>query len=221
MSEPVTIVVVDDHPLFREGVVRTLGEEADFEVLAEGGSAEEAVNLAREHLPDVILLDVSMPGGGLEAARAIAAACPVVRVAMLTVAEDEEIVYEALKAGARGYVLKGVAGEELKRVIRDIHAGDAYITPSLATTLLLDADRRARKASVRPGAELLEELTARERDILTELANGASNKQIAHRLGLSEKTVKHHMTNILQKLQVRNRVEAALIAQRAAGGVPG
>ncbi len=212
----INIVVVDDHPLFREGVVRTLSADDRFEVVAEGGSADEALELAQEYLPDIMLLDVSMPGGGIQAAQRVASACPICKVVMLTVAEDEEVVYSALKAGARGYVLKGVSGTDLTRILYNIQAGDAYITPSLATTLLVDMKNRDAPASAPSGTDRLDDLTPRERDILEELSRGASNKQIAATLSLSEKTVKHHMTNILQKLHVRNRVEAALIAQRAA-----
>jgi len=209
----INIVVVDDHPLFRDGVVRTLNADPNFNVVAEGAGADDALELARKYLPDIILLDVSMPGGGVEAAQRVAVSCPIVKVVMLTVSEDEEIVYSALKAGARGYVLKGVSGSELTRILSNVNLGDAYITPSLATTLLVDMNREAEPAV--SGARL-DDLTRRERQILEQLASGASNKEIADTFFLSEKTIKHHMTNILQKLQVRNRVEAALIAQRAA-----
>ena len=210
----ISLVVIDDHPLLREGVVTTLGSQPDMDVLAEGGSADEALALAREHLPDVILLDVSMPGGGIRAASDISRACPIVKMVMLTVSEDEEDVLNAFKAGASGYVLKGVAGRELADIVRSVFAGQNYITPVLAASLLQDADRRAERAAHDP----LESLTQREREILQELSKGASNKAIASALNLSEKTVKHHMTNILQKLQVRNRVEAAILAQKAASG---
>jgi len=133
-------------------------------------------------------------------------------VVMLTVAEDSDTVHDALAAGARGYVLKGVSGIELVRILRNIHAGDAYITPALAATLLQASAQPSEKPA--PFATL----TVREREILERLAEGESNKQIAARLCMAERTVKHHMTNILQKLQVRNRVEAALIAQKAALG---
>lgn len=207
----ISIVVIDDHPLLREGVVRTLGAQPDMHVVAEGADAGDALRLAREHLPDVVLLDVSMPGGGLKAAADIATACPIVKIVMLTVSEDEEDVMAAFKAGASGYVLKGVSGAQLAAIVRDVHAGRNYITPVLAASLLQDADRRGSQRERDP----LEGLTARERDILQELAKGSSNKTIARALSLSEKTVKHHMTNILQKLRVRNRVEAALLAKKA------
>jgi DNA-binding NarL/FixJ family response regulator len=216
-DQQISLVVIDDHPLLREGVVTTLGSQPDMEVLAEGASARDALALAREHLPDVILLDVSMPGGGIRAASDISRACPIVKMVMLTVSEDEEDVLSAFKAGASGYVLKGVGGRELADIVRSVHAGQNYITPGLAASLLQDADQR-RGASAPP--DPLETLTQREREILQELSKGASNKAIARALDLSEKTVKHHMTNILQKLRVRNRVEAAVLAQRAGAQGP-
>jgi len=211
---PISLVVIDDHPLLRGGVVTTLGSQPDMEVLAEGGSASEALALAREHLPDVILLDVSMPGGGIQAASDISRACPIVKMVMLTVSEDEDDVLSAFKAGASGYVLKGVSGRDLADIVRSVHRGQNYVTPVLAASLLQDADRRGTRAPPDP----LESLTQREREILQELSKGASNKAIANTLNVSEKTVKHHMTNILQKLQVHNRVEAAILAQKASSG---
>jgi two-component system nitrate/nitrite response regulator NarL len=208
MNEPITIVVADDHPLFREGVVQTLNAASDLKVIGEADDAPGALELARNLLPEIILLDVSMPGGGLSATAAINKACPAVRSIMLTVSEDEDIVHQAFTAGASGYVLKGVGGRELVDIVRRVHAGEPYITPSLAASLL-------QTASHPPQAkDEIGELTPRERDILGCLAEGMSNKQIASRLHMGERTVKHHMTNILQKLRVKNRVEAALIAQR-------
>lgn len=212
MSEKIQIVIVDDHPLFREGVVYTLQAEADIEVVGEGSNAEEAIRLAQDLLPDLILLDIAMPGGGINAARAIATACPVTRIVMLTVSEAEEDVTAALKAGARAYILKGVSSRELVRILRAVYTGDGYVTPTLAASLLFEMTNSA--AGSRQPASLLDDLTERERQILELVAAGQSNKEIGQQLFLSEKTVKHHMTNILQKLQVRNRVEAALLAQR-------
>jgi two-component system nitrate/nitrite response regulator NarL len=213
MADPLHVAIVDDHPLFREGVAHTLGAQPDIEIVGEGASAADALRIAAERLPDVMLLDVSMPGGGVEAARQIAAAYPVVRIVMLTVSENEEDVTAALRSGARAYVLKGVSARELVGVLRAVGAGEVYVTPSLAASLLTDG-RGA--ASGRRG-ELVDELTERERQILERVAEGDSNKEIAAQFGLSEKTVKHHITNILQKLQVRNRVEAALLARGADG----
>lgn len=209
MAEMLHVAIVDDHPLFREGVAHTLGAQPDVEVIAEGGSAADALRIAAERMPDVMLLDVSMPGGGVEAVRQIAAAFPVVKVVMLTVSEDEDDVTAALRAGARAYVLKGVAARELVRILRAVAAGEVYVTPSLASSLLFELSADKRGAPANP----LDELTERERQILEGVAAGDSNKEIGAKLHLTEKTVKHHMTNILQKLQVRNRVEAALLAR--------
>jgi DNA-binding NarL/FixJ family response regulator len=134
---------------------------------------------------------------------------------MLTVSEDEEDVLAALKAGARGYVLKGVSGPELVRIVRTINRGESYVTPSLAASLLVELRERDGHHEATP--DPLSELTDRERQILELVATGRSNKEIAEEVFLSEKTIKHYMTNILQKLQVRNRVEAALLAQKSAG----
>jgi DNA-binding NarL/FixJ family response regulator len=210
MTEQLQIAIIDDHPLFRSGVADALRRHGGFDIVAEGGSADEAIAIAGLKLPDVILLDVSMPGGGLRAVREIARSFPVVNVVMLTVSEAEDDVTDALRAGARGYILKGVAARELISILRAVAAGDVYVTPSLAATLLFELTGAS---SGKTAGSLLDDLTDRERQILEKVAAGDSNKEIAAALQLSEKTVKHHMTNILQKLQVRNRVEAALMAR--------
>jgi len=218
-TEKIHVVIVDDHPLFREGVAMTLGAAGDIEVVAEGASAQEAVRLASDLLPDILLLDIDIPGGGLAAAGAVAARSPVTKIVMLTVSEEEEHLLTALRAGARAYVLKGVSGRDLIGILRGVWAGEVYVTPALATSLLLEMsgpDRAARAGGEKAAEGLhgLDELTEREHQILELVAGGLSNKEIGAQLHLTEKTVKHHMTNILQKLQVRNRVEAALLAQR-------
>jgi RNA polymerase sigma factor (sigma-70 family) len=173
---------------------------------------EEAVQLARDLLPDIILLDIDMPGGGLEAARIVAEECPVTRIGMLTSSEEDDHLIRALKIGARAYILKGVAARELIRILHAVWAGESYVPPMLAASLLLEM--REAHAQQKQAVSPLDELTPREREILESLASGLSNKEIGEKLFLSEKTVKHYMTNILQKLQVRNRVEAALLAQK-------
>jgi DNA-binding NarL/FixJ family response regulator len=212
MSVSMQIVIVDDHPLFRQGVVHTLQAEADIEVVGEGASADEAIRLARDLLPDLILLDIDMPGSGLQAAAAIAIACPVTKIVMLTVSEQEEHLVAAFKAGARGYILKGVAGRELIGILRAVAAGEGYVTPSLAAGLLADLKRETPASNA--ASSPLDALTEREREILQLVASGYSNNETGQQLCLSEKTVKHYMTNVLQKLQVRTRVEAALLAQK-------
>jgi DNA-binding NarL/FixJ family response regulator len=213
MGERIRVVVVDDHPLWRQGVVSTLAAQPDFEIVAEGESAAEAVSLVGALLPDVVILDVNMPGGGINAANAIDETYPVVKIVMLTVSEDVDVVMEAFKAHARGYVLKGVSSVELVRIVRAVCAGESYITPPFAVGLLTDfRERTERRTADEFGP--LGELTKREGEILERLSEGLSNKQIAAELHLSEKTVKHYMTNILKKLRVHNRVEAALLAQK-------
>ncbi len=212
MAERIRIAVVDDHPILRAGVVRTLVDEKDFEVIGEGGSADEAVAIAQQALPDLMLLDMNMPGTGPAAVEKISLLCPAVKVVMLTVQEDYESVTTALKLGARGYVLKGVGASELVSILRDVHEGGSYVSPSLAAKLLSDFDESEPEADGANGS--LDSLTAREEQILRLLGQGLSNKEIGVRLDLKEKTVKHYVTNILQKLQLRNRVEAALMLQR-------
>jgi two-component system nitrate/nitrite response regulator NarL len=216
MGDRIRVAIVDDHPLFREGVAHTLAGGHGIEIVGQGASADDALQLARDLLPDVILLDISMPGGGLNAAREIAAACPATRIVMLTVSEEDDLL-AALKAGARAYALKGVSGRELASILRAVHAGEVYVTPTLASSLLFEMTRAPKS---RPIVNPLDELTERERQILELVAAGHSNREVGSRLYLTEKTVKHYMTNILHKLQVRNRVEAALLAQKAVQGEP-
>ncbi len=200
-------MVVDDHPLFREGVVTTLLESGYFDVVAQAGSKEQALMFAEKHMPDLMLVDVSMPGGGIETAGELAQKCPAIKVIMLTVSEQEHDVQAALRAQARGYVLKGVASAELIRILREIYNGDSYISPNLAVNLL----RRSEEDEKKNAAEEFD-LSDRERQILEKLAEGLSNREIANDICLSEKTVKHYMTNIMTKLHVSNRVQAALKA---------
>jgi DNA-binding NarL/FixJ family response regulator len=205
-------ILADDHPIFRDGLLRTLAESGAFDVLATGATADEAVALAEEHRPTLAILDVSMPGGGIDAVRRIRAAAPGTRVAMLTASESDRDVAAALAAGAIGYVLKGVAAEELVAILTGVALGEAHVSPGLAARLLADAER-PRRALPRP----IDALSKREEDILRRVAHGMSNREVAAALGLQEKTVKHYMTSILEKLEARNRVEAALIAREAWG----
>jgi DNA-binding NarL/FixJ family response regulator len=208
MTDAIRIVVADDHPMFLDGLVATLSADDELQVVAIVGDAAAAVRAIREHAPDIALLDVAMPGGGLDAARQIAAASPATRLVMLTSSEDEDDLMAAMKAGARGYVLKGVAGRELRAILKSIHAGRTYLAPGLAYGAL--------KELTRPRApNPIDELTSREREVLALVGAGLSNAEIGGRLGLAEKTVKHYMTSILGKLQVASRVEAALLAYKA------
>jgi two-component system, NarL family, nitrate/nitrite response regulator NarL len=206
--DTIRVAVVDDHPLMREGIVQSLSREPDIEIVAEGENAAQAISIATTLLPDVMLIDVNMPGGGLEALREIAATCPAVATIIITVREDEETVGNALAIGARGFMSKGVTGSSLAQTIRDINGGAVYITPSLAARLLtVNSKNQPDKAAHLGG------LNEREAQILRLIVKGMINKQIGAELGLREKTIKHYVTNILQKLHVRNRVEAALIGQ--------
>ncbi len=211
--DKIRLVIIDDHPIFREGVVSILGSEADLEVVGQGINTEDALSLTRDLLPDVILLDVNMPGGGLNAAETIATSFPVVKIIMLTGSADEDDVLAALKAGAHAYVLKGVAARELNGILHTVYAGEGYVTPSLAANLLSEM-RSSPREQPSTKVDMFDELTERERQILELIAEGTSNREIGQKLFLTEKTIKHYVTNILQKLHVSNRVQAALIAQQ-------
>ena len=215
MTEPIRVLVVDDHPLFRQGVVQALGAERNLKIVGEAASGEEALKLACALLPDVVLLDISMPGwGGLIAAEKITTACPATVIVMLTVSEDKDKLLAAFKAGARAYVLKGVSARELANVLRSAVAGEVYVSPSLASEMLVSLTRGS-------APDPLQELTDREREILSLIGNGLTNREIGERIFLSEKTIKHYVTNILQKLQVRSRVEAALLAAQRVAPITG
>jgi len=213
MTGHIRIGVVDDHPLLREGVANTL-KAAAMDVVGVGASASDAARLAGEHEPDVMLLDISMPGGGVEAARAIARSHPKIKTIMLTVSEREDDVIAAMEAGARAYVLKGICGPELLATIRAVSRGETYITPQIAARVLAKMQRRTNSTSPARARGLETELTIREEQIMNQVAQGLTNKEIALKFSLSEKTVKHYMTSVLQKLQVRNRVEAVIAHQK-------
>jgi len=214
MTAPIRAVVVDDHPLFREGVTRSLEESGQFMIAAEGGSADDAVRLVTEFNPDIVLLDLSMPGGGIHAAAQIAQQAPDVKVVVLTVSEANDDIMAALKAGAKGYVLKGVGSAALVEIMQGIANGESYVSPSLAARLLTEMRLRPPPALA---DDPLSTLTEREEQILRLVAQGMSNKEVGRKLDLQEKTIKHHMTRILEKLHVRNRTEAAMLLREAAG----
>ncbi len=212
MSDPIRVLVADDHSLFRSGVIASLNKAPDIKVVGEAADGQAAVEKARELLPDVVLMDVTMhPTGGLEALARLSGELPFCKVIMLTVAEDEDTLLTALKAGARGYVLKGIAATDLAQVVRDVYAGEVYVTPTMAASLLIEMVSTPQQQT---NADPVQRLNDRERAILELVAQGYTNRQIGLELHLAEKTVKHYMTNILQKLQVNNRVQAALIAER-------
>ncbi|PJR09113.1 response regulator [Sinorhizobium meliloti] len=206
MVERIRVAVVDDHALFRAGVIQSLGFDSAIEVVGEGGSAAEAVQLARELAPDLILLDVSMPGNGIEAAREILRMPEPPRVAMLTVSEEDDDVTGALEAGAVGYLPKGIRAPDLIAAVRSLMDGRSVVSPDLALRVLSN--------KARAEASPLASLSDQERRTLRLVASGLSNREVGGRLAVQEKTVKYHVTNILRKLRARNRVEAVLIARR-------
>lgn len=210
MTSRIRVAVVDDHPLFREGVTRSLSEIEGFEIVAEGSSKDDATEIAQSFGPDVMLMDISMPGGGLDAIPAILEVAPAQKIIMLTVSEDGDDVTTALDRGATGYVLKGVGASALAEVIRTVASGERYVAPTLSAKLL------SRKAPSLPGkSSLVAGLTPREKEVLQLVAAGMSNKHVAIELDLQEKTVKHHMTQIMTKLGVANRTEAAMVLRDA------
>ncbi len=213
--ENVRVASVDDHSIFLEGMLSVLRTEADLEIVGQGGTADDAIRLVRDFLPDIIFLDISMPGGGLNAAQTIMENFPVVKIIILTGSEGETHVMTALKMGARAYVLKGVAARELVSIIHSVQAGEIYVTPTLAANLLSEMTAGH---STDAAENAFDKLTEREREILELIAVGTSNKEIGLKLHLTEKTVKHYVTNILQKLQVHNRVQAAIVALKTQPG---
>jgi two-component system nitrate/nitrite response regulator NarL len=212
MTDVIRVVLADDHPIYRDGLARTLGDAAGIAVVGMAADGEEAAEVVARTRPDVVLLDVSMPkGGGIAALTRIMQMDPAPRVAMLTASEEDGDLMQSVKLGALGYILKGVGADELVEVVRDLHAGRTYVSPGLAGQLLV-AMRRPVAVAAEPNP--LDELSRREEDILKLVAQGKSNREVGEALDLQEKTVKHYMTSILQKLQVRNRVEAAMLARQ-------
>jgi DNA-binding NarL/FixJ family response regulator len=211
------ILVADDHTLFRDGLRALLGSVPDTEVVGEAGTGDEAIARAAELQPDVVLMDIQMPGvNGIEATRRIVRDSPHVGVVVVTMFEDDDSVFAAMRAGARGYVLKGADQEEILKVIRAVAGGEAHFGPTIARRLL------GYFATPRPAAwEAFPDLTAREREILDLIARGRSNHEIAAHLYLSPKTVRNHVSNIFSKLQVADRVQATILAREAGLGHEG
>lgn len=205
-------MVCDDHALFRRGVISLLREQGGVDVVGEAGEALEAIALARKLEPDLVLMDVHMPGvNGIEATRRLREECPKVKVVVLTVEEDDESLFAAIRAGAQGYLLKDLQLPDLVGHLQAVHRGEAALSPGLAGRLLGEFARVARDAVGRSAATAL---TGREVEVLRLVASGAANKEIAVRLGISENTVKRHLQNILDKLHLQNRYQAAAYAMR-------
>jgi len=201
MSPSIRIGIVDDHPMLREGVANTLKKRADLQVVEQGANADEARDIAQRVRPDVMLMDVNMPGDVFASVRFISTELPDVKVLMLTVSESENDAFLALEAGARGYVLKGVSGPELVQAIRSVAKGETYITPEFANKLVNNIKKHEAETQKF-------DLTQREEEVIVEVSKGLTNKEVAEKLLISEKTVKHHMGCVMQKLNARNRVEA-------------
>ena len=202
------VAVIDDHSVFRIGVVSALQSEAAIEIVGEGGSADEAIRIVGEASPDVMLLDIGLPGGGLEAARRIASDFPSVKLIMLTVSDAPGDITNAFAFGAVGYLLKGISSSDLVTAIRQAYQGGTVLAPVLAGRLF---GRLAQRLARDRGQDPLHNmLTPREFEVLTLVGQGLSNKVVAYKLGISERSVKNKMTSIMQKLGVTNRVEAAL-----------
>jgi DNA-binding NarL/FixJ family response regulator len=214
-GQSLNVVIADDHPAFRVGL-RVLLEAMHVDVLAEAATGEEAVSIVIDRAPDVVLMDLHMPDlGGIEATRRIVAAAPRSSVLVLTMFEDDDSVFAALRAGARGYLLKGAGQEELGRAIQAVACGEAIFSPAIATKVI-DFFARADPAGLPP--TVFSDLTNREREVLDLIAQGLPNSEITRRLVLSPKTVRNHVSNILNKLQVRDRAEAIVRAREAGLG---
>ncbi len=211
--EPLRILLVDDHVLFRKGVTALLAPRRDVEVVSEAGNGCEAIAQARETVPDVILMDISMPKcSGLEAVRIIKREMPHVKIIMLTVSDDDRDLFTAIKNGADGYLLKTLEPYELFDMLEGIRHGEAPITGTLARKILREF--RQTDQSLPPQFEARDELTSREIEVLELVVEGAKNREIAAALSISENTVKIHLRNILEKLHLQNRIQAAVYAVR-------
>jgi len=213
-GDPIRVLIVDDHALFRRGLEMVLEEQGDIEVVGEGSDGNEAVEKAGDLLPDVVLMDIRMPRrGGIEACTAIKSAVPSAKIVMLTISDEEEDLFEAIKAGASGYLLKEISIDEVPQAVRAVQGGQSLISPSMASKLIIDhalAKRSAERQQQVPAPKL----TDREMEVLRLVAKGLGNREIARELFISENTVKNHVRNILEKLQLHSRMEAVVYAVR-------
>jgi DNA-binding NarL/FixJ family response regulator len=223
MTDPITILIADDHALFRSGLVALFGSLADTAVIAQASTGAEAVTLAAEHQPDIILMDIQMPVpegsgmNGIEATRQIVQTSPHIGVIMVTMFEDDDSVFAAMRAGARGYVLKGAGQEEMLRTVRAVARGEALFGPAIAARLMRFFASPLHNQTM----PLFPELTEREREILDLIARGESNSDIAKRLYIRPKTVGNHISNIFNKLHVADRAQAIIRAREAGLGREG
>lgn len=213
-SDPIRVMICDDHALFRRGLIMVLEAEDDIEVVGEAEDGRDAVELVADIVPDVVLMDVRMPEiDGIEAARLISDEAPSAKILMLTVSDEESDLYEAIKAGATGYLLKEISIEEVASAVRAVVSGQSLISPSMASKLLTEFTNLAKRADERTSVPT-PRLTERELEVLRLVAQGMSNREIAGELYISENTVKNHVRNILEKLHLHTRMEAVMYAVR-------
>ncbi|HEY4853533.1 MAG TPA: response regulator transcription factor [Streptosporangiaceae bacterium] len=214
--DPIRALIVDDHALFRRGLEMVLAAEDDIELVGEASDGAEAVEKAAESLPDVVLMDIRMPkSSGIEACRAMKEAAPSSKIVMLTISDEEEDLFEAIRAGASGYLLKDIPLDEVADVVRAVHGGQSLINPSMAGKLLTEFATLAKRDDEERAQQVpAPKLTDREMQVLKLVARGMNNRDIAKELFISENTVKNHVRNILEKLQIHSRMEAVMIAVR-------
>jgi DNA-binding NarL/FixJ family response regulator len=213
-ADAIRVLIADDHALFRRGLQMVLEQEADISVVGEAGDGQEAVEKAGETMPDVVLMDVRMPKrGGIEATKAIKELMPHIKILMLTISDEEADLYDAIKAGATGYLLKEVSIEEVGNAIRSVQTGQSLISPSMASKLLSEFATMVKRADEKQAAPQ-PRLTDREMEVLKLVAKGRNNRDIAKELFISENTVKNHIRNILEKLHLHSRMEAVVYAVR-------
>jgi two-component system NarL family response regulator len=215
-SDPIRSMIVDDHALFRRGLEMVLEQEPDIELVGQASDGAEAVEKAAESLPDVVLMDIRMPrSSGIEACRAMKEAAPSAKIIILTISDEEEDLFEAIRAGASGYLLKDIPLDEVAEAVRSVYGGQSLINPSMAGKLLNEFATLARRESEPRAQEVpAPKLTDREMQVLKLVARGMNNRDIAKELYISENTVKNHVRNILEKLQIHSRMEAVMVAVR-------
>jgi DNA-binding NarL/FixJ family response regulator len=216
-TDPIRVLIADDHALFRRGLEMVLQGEAGLDLVGQASDGAEAVQLAGEVVPDVVLMDIRMPKiSGIEAARLMKEVAPSAKIVMLTISDEEEDLFEAIRAGASGYLLKDIPLDELADSVRSVHGGQSLINPSMAGKLLTEFATLARRdAEGEPAKHApAPKLTDREMEVLRLVARGMNNRDIAKELFISENTVKNHVRNILEKLQIHSRMEAVMIAVR-------
>jgi len=212
--DAIRVLIADDHALFRRGLQMVLEQEDDISVVGEAGDGQEAVEKAGEMMPDVVLMDVRMPKrGGIEATKTIKELMPHIKILMLTISDEEADLYDAIKAGATGYLLKEVSIEEVGNAIRSVQTGQSLISPSMASKLLSEFATMVKRADEKTSVPQ-PRLTDREMEVLKLVAKGRNNRDIAKELFISENTVKNHIRNILEKLHLHSRMEAVVYAVR-------